>query len=90
MELCEKQFDEGQEIEYKQFLPICCTGLMNRQQGIGVGYAFSTMSYNPLDVIDASLEWLQSKKKEDKLSDFVLHPYIRGIKRKNWKLEDGK
>ena len=26
---------------------------------------------NPLDVIDASLEWLQSKKEEDKLSDLI-------------------
>lgn len=88
MELCEKQFDEGQEIEYLQFLPICCVGLMNRQQGIGVGYAFSTMSYNPIDVIDASIAWLNSKKEEGKLDDFVLHPYIRGIKNKYWKYED--
>ena len=77
-----------QEIEYLQFLPICCVGLMNRQQGIGVGYAFSTMSYNPIDVIDASIAWLNSKKEEGKLDDFVLHPYIRGIKNKYWKYED--
>lgn len=87
LDLCEKQYDEGQQIEHKCFLPICCTGLMARQQGIGVGYAFSSMSYNPLDVIDGSLEYLKSKKKDDKLKDFVLHPYIRGIKSKNWKYE---
>lgn len=90
IELCEHQEDEGQEIEYKQFLPICCVGLMNRQQGIGVGYAFSTMSYNPIDVIDASIKYLKSKNTDNCLDDFVLHPYIRGIKSKNWKFEDGQ
>lgn len=90
LDLCEKLYDEGQEIEHKCFLPIACVGLMARQQGIGVGYAFNSMSYNPIDVIDASIQWLASKKIEDKLDSFVLHPYIRGIKKSNWKYEDAQ
>jgi DNA gyrase/topoisomerase IV subunit A len=47
------------------------------------------MSYSPVDVIDASIAWLKSDKEENRLEDFILHPYIRGIKNKYWKYEDG-
>jgi len=82
-------FDEGQYVEPEAYLPIIPLVLANRQSGMAPGYKFSTMSYNPIDLIDACIEVLKSKKKDEKLADFVIHPYIRGIKKKNWKFEDG-
>lgn len=81
-------FDEGQYVEPEAYLPIIPLILANRQSGMAPGYKFSTMSYNPIDLIDACIEVLKSKKKDDKLADFTIHPYIRGIKKKNWKFED--
>ena len=90
IELTEQIYDEGQYIEPKFFLPIIPLVLTSRQIGLAVGYKFENMSYNPIDIIDACIECLKSKKKSNKLEGFVIHPYIRGIKKKNWKLEEGK
>lgn len=89
-DLLEFEEEEGQSVEPKYYLPIIPVILAQRQDGITTGYRFSNMSYNPIDLIDACLQCLNSRKKENKLEDFVIHPYIRGIKKKNWKLEEGK
>lgn len=88
IELTEQIFDEGQYIEPKYFLPIIPMQIVNRQEGMSPGFRFSTMSYNPVEVIDACKEILTSRKAKP-LDDMVIHPYVRGIKKKNWKLEDG-
>ena len=89
-DLLEFEEEEGQSVEPKYYLPIIPVILAQRQDGMAPGYRFSNMSYNPIDLIDACLQCLNSRKKENKLEDFVIHPYIRGIKKKNWKLEEGK
>ena len=58
--------------------------ILNRQEGMCQGFRFSTMSYNPVDVIDACLKYLTDKKAFDKI---VIRPYVRGIKKENWKFE---
>lgn len=80
--------EEGESVEPKYYLPIIPVVLCQRQQGMAPGYAFSTMSYNPIDIIDACKLVLESKAKEP-LKDFVVHPYVRDIKKKNWKIEEG-
>lgn len=90
IELVDYIFDEGQYIEPHYYLPIIPVVLTARQIGLAVGYKYQSMSYNPIDIIDGCIECLKSKKDDNKLSGFVIHPYIRGIKRKNWKLEDSK
>ena len=90
IELVDYIFDEGQYIEPHYFLPIIPVVLTARQTGLAVGYKYQSMSYNPIDIIDGCIECLKSKKSENKLVDFVIHPYIRGIKKKNWKIEEGK
>lgn len=90
IELVDYIFDEGQYIEPHYFLPIIPVVLTARQTGLAVGYKYQSMSYNPIDIIDACEECLKSKKKENRLEETVIHPYIRGIKKKNWKLEEGK
>ena len=86
IELTERLFDEGQYIEPKYYLPIIPMAIINRQEGMCKGFRFSTMSYSPVDVIDACIKCINDKKAFDKA---VIHPYIRGIKKENWKLEDG-
>jgi DNA topoisomerase-2 len=86
IELTERLFDEGQYIEPKYYLPIIPMAIINRQEGMCQGFRFSTMSYSPVDVIDACIKYINDKKAFDKA---VIHPYVRGIKKENWKLEDG-
>jgi DNA topoisomerase II len=86
-DILEYEEEEGQMVEPKYYLPIIPIVICQRQQGMAPGYAFSTMSYNPIDVIDACKEVLTSKK-EKPLDNMVIHPYIRCIKKKNWKFED--
>ena len=90
IELVDYIFDEGQYIEPRYFLPIIPVVLTARQTGLAVGYKYQSMSYNPIDIINGCIECLNSKKSENKLDNFVIHPYIRGIKKKNWKIEDNK
>ena len=85
-DLLEFEEEEGQDVEPKYYLPIIPVILAQRQDGLAPGYRFSNMSYDPIDIIDACKECLTSRKKEP-LTGFVLHPYIREIKKKNWKFE---
>lgn len=86
-DLLEFEEEEGEPVEPKYYLPIIPILLAQRQDGMAPGYRFSNMSYDPVDIIDACITILNSKKKENKLDGFVLHPYIKGIKKKNWKYE---
>lgn len=91
IELTQQIFDEGQYVEPENYLPIIPTVILNRQEGMAPGYKFSTMSYNPKDVIDACIEFIKKKCKDDTLTDFVLHPYIKEYDNKLWKInEEGK
>ena len=85
-DLLEFEEEEGQPVEPKYYLPIIPVILAQRQDGMAPGYRFSNMSYDPIDIIDACSTILQSRKKNP-LDGFILHPYIRDIKKKNWKLE---
>lgn len=88
IDILEYEEEEGQIVEPKYYLPIIPVVICQRQEGMAPGYRFSTMSYNPIDVIDACKEVLTSRKQKP-LDNFVIHPYVRCIKKKNWKFEDG-
>lgn len=66
-ELLEKQFEEGQEIEPKFFLPIIPTVLLNGSSGIAVGFATNILNRNAVDLIDACLKSLDGKRFEEPL-----------------------
>ena len=86
-ELLSFVFDEGQWLEPKQYWPVIPMVLANSQEGIGVGYKFYNMSYNPIDLIDLEMKIL---KKED-ITGFHLTPFIRGMRKSSWKInKDGK
>lgn len=79
IECVEYVFDEGEYLEPKYYLPIIPTIITSRGIGMAPGYRFSTMSYNPIDIIDNCINVLKHKKID------IIHPYIRGIKTYNWK-----
>jgi hypothetical protein len=56
--------------------------LTNRAEGMAPGYKFSTMSYNPLDIIDACKEYISTGKIKT-----LIRPYIPNIKQDNWKYD---
>lgn len=91
IELTNQIFDEGQYVEPENYLPIIPTVILNRQEGMAPGYKFSTMSYNPNDVINCCINFIKNKCKDESTNDFVLHPYIREYDNKLWKVnDDGK
>lgn len=89
IDLTEQIFEEGQYVEPICYYPIIPTVLCKNNQGIAIGYAMHNQSYNPLDVIDACLEQLKSKK-DVNVFKTCIRPYVNGTKQENWKLIDGK
>lgn len=81
--------EEGQSVEPEHYLPIIPTVLCNLTMGIANGYSFHTNAWNPIDVIDACIEVLKSKR-EIKSFNTTIHPYLRDIPKDNWKYEDGQ
>lgn len=73
-ELVTPQFEEGEEIEPRFFLPIIPTVLLNGGSGIAVGFATNILNRNPLNVIDACLAVLGGKKCP------TLKPWIFGFR----------
>jgi DNA topoisomerase-2 len=59
-ELVTPQYEEGEEIEPKFFLPIIPTVLLNGGSGIAVGFATNILNRHPLDLIDAVTEVVQT------------------------------
>lgn len=73
-------FEEGQYVEPMTYLPIIPTILCKNNIGVAVGYSMHNQAYNPLDVIDACVDYIKSGKIKT-----TIRPYIRGIKQGNWK-----
>lgn len=72
-------FDEGQYVEPEYYLPIIPTVLTKNNIGVAVGYAMHNIARNPIDIIDACIEYI---KTED--ITIRIRPYIRGIDNTSW------
>jgi len=70
-ELLKNKIDEGVEVEPDFFLPIVPAVLLNGSSGIAVGYSTNILNRNPLDVIDACIDYLKGKKVKE------LKPWFR-------------
>lgn len=78
--LLEYVFDEGQYLEPTVYLPIIPLVLASSQIGMAPGYKFQcSVGYNPLDIIDACIEYLKKEKIKTRI-----RPYVRGIKSSNF------
>ena len=82
-------FEEGQYVEPKNYLPIIPTILTKQNIGVAVGYSMHNLSYNPIDIIDACLDVINSRENAKQKIKTVIRPYVKGIKQGNWKYEDG-
>ena len=72
-DLVDPQFEEGEEIEPKFFLPIIPTVLLNGGSGIAVGFATNILNRHPVNLIDACLALLAGKKCPE------IQPWINGF-----------
>ena len=82
-------FEEGQYVEPMTYLPIIPTVLCKNNIGVAVGYSMHNQAYDPIDIIEACKEVLNARAdKKDKIKTIV-RPYIRGIKKENWRFEEG-
>lgn len=75
-------FDEGQYVEPEYYLPIIPTVLTKNNIGVAVGYAMHNIARNPIDIINACIEYI---KTEDIKSS--IRPYIRGIDNTSWSFD---
>lgn len=82
-------FEEGQYVEPMTYLPIIPTVLCKNNIGVAVGYSMHNQAYDPIDIIEACKEVLNVRiDKKDKIKTIV-RPYLKGIKKENWRFEDG-
>ena len=80
--LLEKSIEDNIEVEYKFFIPILPMILINGASGIACGFSTNIPAYNPDDIIDWILHWLDKSSdsksdKEDKLKS--LKPWYRNF-----------
>ena len=85
-DLLENQYEEGEKIEPKFFLPIIPTVLLNGSSGIAVGFSTNILNRNPLNLIDACLLTL----KEKEIPEDLLIPWIKGFTGKFTREQDNK
>ena len=82
-------FEEGQYVEPMTYLPIIPTILCKNNIGVAVGYSMHNQAYDPIDIINACKEVIEARAdKKDKIKTQI-RPYLKGIKRSNWRYEDG-
>lgn len=62
----EYEYEDGEQIEPREFIPIVPTILFNGAQGVGTGYACKILNYNPADVVE-NVNLVLAGKKQKKL-----------------------
>ena len=67
--------EEGLDIEPEVMYPPVCTLLATQAIGLAPGFSFKSFSYNPIDIIDAQIEYLKDGKIKTQL-----RPYVRGVR----------
>jgi DNA topoisomerase-2 len=69
------QYEEGEEIEPRYFLPIIPTVLLNGTSGIAVGFATNILNRHPIDLVNACAEVLKTGR-----CTTALHPWYRDFR----------
>jgi len=79
--------DDGTMVEPEWYIPIIPMILVNGGKGIGTGFSYEGMSYNPTQIIDY-LKY--SIKKPEKTNKNKIQPYYEGFKGSITKIEEDK
>lgn len=66
---------DDEEVEYEFFLPVICMLLVNGCSGIATGWSSNIPNYNPDDIINWTIAWLD----EEHQSQPRLTPWYRGF-----------
>ena len=69
--------DDGTSVEPDYYCPIIPMVLVNGGKGIGTGFSYEGLSYNPLEIIDWLSYRLKNKFKENTI---MINPYYEGFK----------
>ena len=78
--------DDGTSVEPEYYIPVIPMVLVNGvKAGIGTGYSCSILSYNPIDIINYLIDYLNGKSPE---CNFV--PYFNGFSGNVSKVNDSK
>lgn len=78
--ILERKIEDNELVEPKFYIPIIPTILLNGIDGIGNGWSTKIPSFNPLDLINATIETLKTfSNKSPKISSFKYLPWYR-----NW------
>jgi DNA topoisomerase-2 len=78
--------DDGTPVEPLYYAPIIPMILVNGSKGIGTGFSTDIMSYNPAEIIDYIMSYIENKE----LTTFDFYPYFEGFKGKVEKIENQK
>ena len=79
--------DDGTKVEPEWYIPIIPMILVNGGKGIGTGFSYEGLSYNPTQIIDY-LKY--SIKNPEKINTHKIDPYYEGFKGKIIKIEEEK
>jgi len=69
--------DDGTPVEPIYYAPIIPMILVNGAKGIGTGFSTDVMCYNPTEIIQYLMSWLDSGSPND---DLKINPYYEGFK----------
>jgi len=73
--------DGKNDVEYKYYVPILPTLLINGADGMATGFSTNIPCYNPLDLKDRVLMWLEDPENDDVFAECEpLTPWYRGFK----------
>lgn len=82
LELTTEQWDDGEKIEPKFLLPVLPLVLMQRTSNPGFGFSFRGFSFNPDDIIAATMQAVVAGSC-DGVDRFDIKPYVEGINPNN-------
>lgn len=72
--------DGKNDVEYKYYVPILPTLLINGADGMATGFSTNIPCYNPLDLKERVLAWLEDPENEEVFAEFEpLKPWYRGF-----------
>lgn len=77
--------DSGNPSDPKNFIPIIPFALINGIIGVATAYSTNVMNYNPIEIIDWILDWIEGKQRLPKLI-----PWYRGFTGEIYLISGGK
>lgn len=88
--ILEHNYEDGEKIEPKYFLPILPMWIVNGAIGIGTGHSVKILSRNPENIKTVIKAMLEGKNQRQTIIDNLLKPHFSGWKGEVIELEPGR